>query len=150
MVTLDYRLVPQANDVADRALDSASEDDIRYRLFLGDVVFRVGEADFSAIWGWVPVLDFAMGLEHVVRDLLRGNKEAEFEFTESDSTIRFERDEGEVFVSANYAPRRAVVKLETLVGAVRTFRTQVLNDLLMAHPALRLNVTVRRLLEGGA
>jgi hypothetical protein len=150
MVTLDYRLVPQANDVADRALDSASEDDIRYRLFLGDVVFRVGEADFSAIWGWVPVLDFAMGLEHVVRDLLRGHKEAEFEFTESDSTIRFERDEGDVFVSATYAPRRAVVTLETLAGAVRTFRTQVLNDLLMAHPTLRLNATVRRLLEGSA
>lgn len=77
-------------------------------------------------------------------------EEAEFEFTESDSTIRFERDEGDVFVSANYAPRRAVVKLEPLGRRGSGVPDAGPNHLLMAHPALRLNVTVRRLLEGSA
>jgi len=62
MITLDYRLSPLPGDRTDRELVSASESELRYSLFLGDVVFRVGDADFSANWGWVPVLDFALGL----------------------------------------------------------------------------------------
>ena len=148
MITLDYRLSPLPGDRADRELVSASESELRYSLFLGDVVFRVDDADFSANWGWVPVLDFALGLEHAVRELLQGKEEAEFEFTESDSAIRFQRDEGDVFVSASYAPQRAVVNLEDLVKAVRVFRKRVVDDLSLIHPQLRMNSTMRNLIDG--
>lgn len=58
-ITLDYRLSPFWNKETDRAdLSSADASDLHYKLFLGDMVFRIGESDFSAPWGWVPVLVF--------------------------------------------------------------------------------------------
>jgi hypothetical protein len=148
MITLDYKLSSPPGDRTDRELVSASESELRYSLFLGDVVFRVGDADFSANWGWVPVLDFALGLEHAARELLQGKEEAEFEFTESDSAIRFQRDDGDVFISASYAPHRTVANLEDLVKAVRAFRKRVVDDLSLIHPQLRMNSTMRNLVEG--
>ena len=148
MITLDYRLSPLPGDRVERELVSASESELRYGLFLGDVVFKVDDADFSGNWGWVPVLDFALGLEHAARELLQGKEEAEFEFTESDSAIRFQRDEGDVFISASYAPHRTVVNLEDLVKAVRAFRKRVVDDLSLTHPQLRMNSTMRNLIEG--
>lgn len=148
MITLDYKLSPLPGDGTNRALVSASESELRYSLFPGDVVFKVGDADFSANWGWVPVLDFALGLESGASELLQGKEEVEFEFTESDSAIRFQRDEGDIFISASYAPHRAVVNLEDLVKAVRGFRKRLVNDLSLIHPELRMNPTLRKLMEG--
>jgi len=62
-ITLDYRLFSRPGDRTDRDLIAATEGDLRYSHFTSDVVFRVCDADFSANWGWVPVLDLALGLE---------------------------------------------------------------------------------------
>lgn len=60
---------------------------------LGDVIFIVYEVDLSARWGWVPVLDFALGLDAIVDALApEGAGDEVFEFTESDATIVFRRD----------------------------------------------------------
>jgi hypothetical protein len=142
-ITLDYQLHPLSRDHPDRDLATADATDLRYRLFLGNVFFRVGEADFSASWGWVPVLDFALGLEYVARELRHGMMEAEFDFTESESTIRFRRDDEDVLISASYTSHRAVVNLEHLVDAVRVFRKRVIDDLSQLHPQLRMNSTIR-------
>jgi hypothetical protein len=95
-----------------------------------------------------PFSTFALGLEHAARELLHGKEEAEFEFTESDSAIRFQRDEGDVFISASYAPHRTVVNLDDLVKAVRLFRKRVVDDLSLSHRELRMNSTMRNLMEG--
>ena len=91
---------------------------------------------------------FALGLEYVARELRQGKEKAEFDFTESESTIRFQRDEGEIFISASYAPHRTVVNLEDLVKAVRAFLKRVVDDLSLLHPQLRMNSTMRNLMEG--
>jgi hypothetical protein len=148
MITLDYRLSPLPGDRADRDLAAATEGELRYSLFTGDVVFRIDDADFSANWGWVPVLDFALGLEFVTLELWRGEEEAEFDFTESESTIRFRRDGRDVFISASYAPHRAVTHLDDLIGAVRAFRKRVVDDLSSIHPQLRVNSAMRNLIKG--
>ena len=145
MITLDYRLSSRADDLTGQGLVSATEAELRYRLFLGDVALRVGDANFSADWGWVPILDFALGLEYAARELLHGKNEALFEFTESDSVIQFRRDEGDVVVSASYAPDTTVVNLEDLVKAAVEFRKRVVDDLLLIHPQLRMNSTMRNL-----
>lgn len=44
---------------------------------LGDVAFKVGDADFSANRGWVRVLDFALVLEHLTDDLGKGKEDLE-------------------------------------------------------------------------
>ena len=145
MITIDYKLSPSSSGLIGQALDSASEMDLRYSLFLGDVVFMVGDADFSANWGWVPVLDFALGLAHTIRELQEGKRESEFDFTESDAVIRFQREEEDVLISASYTPHRTVVTVDDLASAVGLFRKRVVADLLLAHPQLRMNPSMRNL-----
>ena len=83
MITLDYILDPAPND-AEANLAEVDELRLRYDCFPGDVVFVVGAVDLSARWGWVPILDFAVGIKQIA-DGLGG--EDRFEFTESDATI---------------------------------------------------------------
>jgi hypothetical protein len=60
-IVLAARLDPAWNR-AEVDLANATETDLRYRSLLGDVEFRIGDADFSAQRGWIPLLDFAIGL----------------------------------------------------------------------------------------
>jgi hypothetical protein len=54
-VMLAARLDPTSNR-AQIDFSSASATDLRYRSLLGDVEFRIGDADFSTQWGWIPLL----------------------------------------------------------------------------------------------
>jgi hypothetical protein len=82
VLTLDYRLSPRWRaQAAEMDLRSVSAEALHYDLFLGDVVFRSNEADFSAPWDWVPILDFAMSLLRIARQL-RTSGSQRFEFTE--------------------------------------------------------------------
>jgi hypothetical protein len=128
-------------------LRAATDSELRYDLFLGNVVFRIGDADFSADWGWVPVLDFALGLEHAIGELLRGRRIVEFEFTESERVIQFQRQNDDIVVSASYAPYGADIALGELADAMRSFRKQVIEDLSSRYPALRMNSAMRRITE---
>jgi hypothetical protein len=141
MLTFDYVLDP-AWDRAEVDLAAADEMVLRYDCFLGDVVFVVGEADFSARWGWVPILDFAVALDGIV-DLLVG--EGRFEFTESDAAIDFRRDGDVVQVSTNYMPGSAVVPLVELQAATDAFLRRVVADLTARHPELARNTYVAQL-----
>lgn len=148
MTVLDYHISPLSPERSNGAgLTSASEADLRYALFLGDVIFRIGDADFSARWDWVPILDFAIGLERAVEELQRGKEHSEYDFTESDAAIRFARDEGEVFVSATFVPYRAVVALSELLGAAHAFRTRVVDELCSTYPELRRNTVLQDLIR---
>lgn len=66
MLKLDYALSPSWNACSTATLEDADETSLRYDCFLGDVIFLAFEVDLNARWGWVPVLDFALGLEAVV------------------------------------------------------------------------------------
>ena len=65
---------------------------LRYECFLGDVTFKIDNVDFSTHWGWVPVLDFALGLSSAL-DGLESGKSGIFEFTESEAFIRCSRSD---------------------------------------------------------
>jgi hypothetical protein len=60
-VTLDYSLSPSFSRWATGVdLAAADETTLAYDCFCGGVTFVVEGADFSARWGWVTVLDFAL------------------------------------------------------------------------------------------
>jgi hypothetical protein len=68
-IIFDYKLSSEWNRRTQTVdLRGADEMTLRYDCFLGDVVFSVDEADFSARWDWVPVFDFALSLRAI--DLL--------------------------------------------------------------------------------
>ena len=140
MIYLDYTLSPLWNGKLRAAdLRTVDQGSLRYDLFLGDVYLRINGADFSAPWGWVPVLDFSLAVRDLV-DKLSPEGEDSFEFTESEAALRFQRRDADVEVLANYAPAVAKVPYGELREAARAFADRVIGDLLRTHPELKENV----------
>ena len=148
MIELDYVISPSWNKrTGSVALETADGWVLRYDCFLGDVIFLVHEFDLSARWGWVPILDFALGLDAVVGSLREDAKTEVFEFTESDATIAFRRDHEAVEIEASYVTGMARVAYEDLRTAVRQFAVRVLDDFAREHPELTRNPFVVTVLE---
>lgn len=117
---------------------TATDSDLRYAFFLGDIHFAVNGVDFSARWDWIPILDFALCLRSVVEDLEAGGVET-LEFTESEAMIEFKLDSGLVRVAANYVSDASVVPYDSLQNAVKTFAQDVKADLVAEFPGLLVN-----------
>ena len=66
---LDYRL----NEDRETDWSSVTEEDLRYRVALGNLVFHVGDKDFSADWNWIPLVDLAASFAEIVRKLEGGS-----------------------------------------------------------------------------
>lgn len=141
-VRLDYSLSASWNRSAPRALAEAEEWVLRYRCFLGDVIFVIDDVDMSALWGWVPVLDFALALEWISQRLADGEASERFDYTESEATITFRRTGGQVEIDPSYAPGVARVGLTELRRETRGFLDRVLADLVGRHPDLAANELV--------
>jgi hypothetical protein len=140
MITLAYRLAPEWNTAASRIdLSTADELTLRYSAVLGDQVFAVDGADFSARWGWVPLLHFAASLSEAVRTLASGVEEGLIEFTESEASIRFRRRDELVRVTANYVPAVGTVLLKGLADAAEEYAQRLLREVSEVFPELRAN-----------
>jgi hypothetical protein len=109
---LELILSPQWN-ASEAGLDLAAADEsaLRYGAFLGDISLQIGDIDFSAKWGWIPLLDFAYCLKSMSDEMLAGEPETVFEFTESDAVLRLTRDGQNVLVAASYVGTAARVDL---------------------------------------
>jgi hypothetical protein len=143
-IVIDYELAPARHERGGR-LAEASEMDLRYDFFLGDLVFRIDSLDVTTRWGWVPLIDAAMCLECVVNELSAGKQESIFEFTESEQTILFVVDETRrVCVTATYVSGQACVSLDVLRGAVESFTTRVFESAFRRYPELRRNRSLAR------
>jgi hypothetical protein len=137
---LDYTLSSD-REPAITDLATADETALRYYCFPGDIVMRVGDADLSTRFGWVPVLDFAMALRSIAARLAE-EPEATFAFTESGATITFARTGDDVRVTASYAGEAGTVTYGELAAAADAFLARVIDDLTQAHPELADNALV--------
>ena len=140
---LDYRL--HEGETSDWS--SVTEEDLRYRVALGDLIFRVGEKDFSAAWGWIPLVDLAASFSAIARKLASESVKEAFEFTESDAWIRFERKADQVIVSASYQPDSAETTLHKLTTEIERFSEKLAAELTAKHPTLSRNQDFHRLLR---
>lgn len=137
MITLDAVLaLRQPESSHDWA--TVSEGALHYDCFLGDVVFVVDGVDFSARWGWVPVLDFALVIAGLVAELEPGAEQV-FEFTESDAVIRLRRIDDVVEVTSTYVSATASVPFKALLAATRDFARGLAARIVDDHPGLRRN-----------
>jgi hypothetical protein len=150
MLTLDYELSPSWKMVSDQTdLANADEMDLRYSVLLGDVVFKEGSHDFSARWGWVPIVDFAASLRGIAAGLdERDCAEATFEFTESDATLSFRRKGEAILITSSYSLGEARVPLRDLVAAVDAFAGRVARELSQRYSSLARNASFSRLFSG--
>lgn len=139
---LDYRL----NEDRETDWSSVTEEDLRYRVALGNLVFHVGDKDFSADWNWIPLVDLAASFAEIVRKLEGGSAGETFEFTESDAWVRFERKGEKVLVSTSYGDGVGEIALHAASQAVKSFCERLRSDLVNKHPQAAHNAAVRRLL----
>jgi hypothetical protein len=112
--------------------------DLLYYCFNGDIILRQEKVDLSAQWGWVPILDFAIGLDSVMHALSK-NDAADLDFTESDERLRFERVSDLIHITATYAPGVIQVSLIELRQQVQQFVRKVFIQLGLQFPGLQLN-----------
>lgn len=148
MIVLDYKLSSPWNDKAKWPSDFSSVDEmaLRYDLLLGDVVLKTDTCDFSAKWGWVPVVDFAVSLRQIVNVLSEhNNTEATFEFTESNAIIRFKQEEGTVRITANYVTCDAYVSFAQLQTTVKEFVDRIGCEFAQQYGSLNKNPSFLRL-----
>jgi hypothetical protein len=139
---LDYRL----NEDSGTDWSSVTEEDLRYRVALGNLVFHIGDKDFSADWGWIPLIDLAASFAEIIRKLEGGSPSETFEFTESDAWIRLERMGEKVLVSTSYSEGVAEIALHSASAAVKSFRERLRSELDRRHPQAAHNSAVRKLL----
>ena len=123
-----------------------TEEDLRYRVALGNLVFRVGDKDFSADWGWIPLVDLATSFAEIVRKLEAGSASETFEFTESDAWVRFEKKGEKVLVSTSYGEGVGEIALHSASEAVKSFRERLRSELVRKHPQAAHNTAVKNLL----
>ena len=110
-----------------------SESDLRYRVFTGDIEFVVGDCDFGTSWGWVPILDFAAAMLHLLRNLTDVSPTL-FELTESESTISFRRDHDLVVISTSYVDCVATCTYSEVASEADRFARDVIRGLIEAEP----------------
>ena len=139
---LDYQL----SEDRETNWSSVTEEDLRYRVALGNLIFHVGNKDFSADWGWIPLVDLAANFAEIVRKLEGGSASETFEFTESDAWVRFERKGEKVLVSTSYGEGVGEIALHSASAAVKSFRERLRSDLVTKHPQAAHNAAVRKLL----
>lgn len=142
---LGYKLSEIAENQPNQ-LATATVADLRYRVALGDVILKAGDVDLSAPWGWIPLIDFLLGVRDLVRSLKTDGSEAEFEFTESDALLRFRREADKLAISASYANGEAVVPVLTVNESLKKFEDDLRTELLTRCPDLRRNAHFRRLM----
>jgi hypothetical protein len=135
---LDYRLSEEWDeDTMD--LSTVAEADLRYYVAPGDIILRADQTDLSAIWGWIPLIDFALALREIAEALAVAEGNETFEFTESEATLNFERQGQEVVISGSYAPGEVVIPFTVFREQVRDLSRRLDAELLAKHPELGRN-----------
>ncbi len=148
MIEIDYRLSPPWSEgKATLDLAAADEMQLRYYAFPGDQILRIGGVDFSAAWGWVPLLDFAAALAHAARRVATTGEEA-IAFTENEARIVL-RSHGEtVTVSFSASDATATVRRDALDRMAHRYAARLLSELSSRFPELLRNRGLARWYPG--
>lgn len=147
MLELTCRL-SQLHNTKIESINLATIDEIalRYDLFLGDIAFTADNCDFSANWGWVPIVDFMACMNAIVIDLLNDVRLLHFEFTESDAKITFRNDGSMIRIASTYADGSCHVSLEEFARKVISETRRLREELLASYPELSANPVFDKLL----
>jgi hypothetical protein len=135
---LDYRLSEDWDENCSD-LAAADETELRYYAVTGDIIVRNDQADLSARWGWIPLIDFALALRKITATLTIEEGRDTFEFTESDATLRFDRHGHGMTITGSCAAGEITVSFSVFVDQAKDFARRLDAELLAKRPELKLN-----------
>ncbi len=122
--------------------NATSEDELslRYLFFTGDLFFRDGNKVIILDWDWIPLFDFAICLSEISDSLQGGDvNQMEFEFTESDEWIRFQKDGEEILIQFSFTEETLVLKFVDFRNAVLKFYKNIIFDISARNNELNNN-----------
>lgn len=138
MIELDFSIkssIPKEIDPARVGEMTAAL--IQESVLVGDLIVSFDGIDCSARWGWIPILDCAVCLSAIAVELARSPRAIErFEFTENEASILFARNGDAVRIAPTYVPLSALVPLNELESAIRSFRERAFASAVTALPGL--------------
>jgi hypothetical protein len=109
-----------------------------FSCFVGDVDLVIGDADFSADFGWIATLSFGIGMLHSLRRLSVAWV-SHAGFLESEDRIDFRLEGSEVRVSCTYADPVATIEYGDLTRLATDALVDLLRELGTKYPRLREN-----------
>lgn len=106
--------------------------------FMGDMVMKTLDVDFSSRFGWVTLIGWLLSLSEVLRQLrLTGSHT--LRFAESDDFMSFRQQDKVVYIACSYLPGIGCVSASKLNAAVRTFIEDQLSWISLNYPATLRN-----------
>ncbi|MES2619693.1 MAG: hypothetical protein V4615_02495 [Bacteroidota bacterium] len=108
----------------------ADETDLRYNLFLGSLILKTQKKSIIIDWDWIPLIDFAICLLAICNNLLTKMKgEEEFEFTESDSKVFFQKNGDRIKIITSFSDEVLEMSFEEFQSAVKMFYKSLLFEI---------------------
>jgi len=105
----------------------ADETELRYNLFLGSLNFKRDNKTISTDWDWIPLLDVVICLVIISNSLLKKMQgKEEFEFTESDLKIIFQKDGDWIKITASFSDEILEMSFEEFQRVVKKFYKDVI------------------------
>lgn len=125
MFEIEYNLSNITQNVS--GIDEMS---LRYDLFLGSLFLKTKREVILIDWGWVPILDFAYCLLEIYDNLLKvtSGKE-EFEFTESDEKICFQKEHDEIKIFTTFSDTILDMSLKDFKSGINRFYVRIVSDI---------------------
>ncbi len=82
-------------------------------------------------WGWIPLLDFAISIKTISEAFRKPlNIREEFEFTESDSKIIFNKHEDKIQISTTFSSETLETDFQSFVYGVKMFYKSIINEII--------------------
>lgn len=125
---IDYKYTEGYGQSKDLELSVLDEVNLRYSLLLGKISFLGKEIHLDLTYDWIPLYDFAKCMKHVSEELEKVDK-AEFEFTESESKLLFEKDEENVRIVFDLTGEIMIISLKEFRNGVNDFIARFSDDL---------------------
>lgn len=123
-------------------INVANEDEtaLRYNFFLGSLIFKKDNNIISMDWDWIPLLDFAICLLIICNNLLKKNQtEEDFDFTESDSKIVFQKNGDNIKIVTSFSDEILEMSFEEFQKTVRGFYKDVIFEVIERNQEIKGN-----------
>ncbi len=118
----------------------ADEMDLRYNMFFGSISLVRGISTIQLNWDWIPILDFALGVLSIYTKLSMNERgEVEFDFTESDERLIFERLSETIKITTTFSNEALEMTFEEFEQGCIKFYKDALFNLINNNPELRYN-----------
>ena len=120
----------------------ADETALRYNFFLGSLLLKKENKSIAIDWDWIPLIDFAICILIICNSLLKKTQgEEEFEFTESDSKITFQKNGDKIKIITSFSDEILEMDFEEFQKSVKEFYKDIIFEVVEKKQGIKDNAS---------